>query len=145
MKKIGFLVFIFALIVGVAVAGFFTLGRSTAEVFNFKFDFAGVRGSGNIGTENRNISGFKGIDVSGVFQVEIVAQKDFGVQIETDDNLLEYVKTEVDDGILEISTTKRIKSTNGLKIRISAPDIEKIEASGATKISLADLKNTSLN
>jgi len=142
MKKLGFVIFIFALIVGVSLAGLFSWGKASAEGFSFNFNFGGgVKGSGNVGTENRDIKGFKSIDVSGVFNVEVVAQKDFSVQVEADDNLLQYIKTEVHDGVLEISTTKRIKSKNGLKIRIAAPDLEGVEASGVAKILVSDLKN----
>lgn len=142
MKKIGFLVFIFALIAGVTIAGLFSWGKASAKFFNINFEIGGVKGSGNLGSESRDLKGFKAIDVSGVFNVEVVSQKDFGVQVEADDNLLQYIRTEVNDGVLTISTTKRIKSTNGLKIKISAPDIEKIEASGVAKINVTDVKNS---
>ena len=143
MKKIGFLVFILALIVGVAVAGNIAWGKATANLFNFEFR-SSAKGNGNVQTQTRDIKGFRGIDVSGVFEVEIVAQKDFSVQVEADENLIEYIKTEVDGGILEISTTKRIKSSSGMKVRISAPDIEKLEISGVAKVSLSDVKNSAL-
>lgn len=142
MKKIGFLVFIIALIVGVTIAGLFSWGKASAELFNVTLDFAGEKGSGNLGSESRDLKDFKAVDVSGVFQVEVVSQKDFSVQVEADDNLLQYIKTEVNDGVLEISTTKKIKSKNGLKVKISAPDIEKVEASGVAKILVSDLKNS---
>ena len=54
-------------------------------------------------TEKREVSEFKAIDVSGVFKVEITAQKDFDVKVEADDNLLQYIKTEVDGETFEIS------------------------------------------
>ncbi len=141
MKKVGILVFIGAVVIGITVASVVGWGKSTAQVFNFKFDIGKTKGSGNISTENREVRDFKAIDVSGVFQVEVVAQKDFSVQVEADDNLLEFIRTEVNDGVLEISTTKRIKSSNGLKVRISAPDIEKLEVSGVAKVNVSDLKN----
>jgi len=144
MKKIGFGVFIVALIIGVGIASIVSWGKSSAKLFNLNFSLGSVHGSGNLATETRDIEDFRAIDVSGVFVVELVAQKDFSVQVEADDNVLQYIKTEVDDGVLEISTTRKIKSSSGLKVRISAPDIEKIEASGATKVSVADLKNTGL-
>lgn len=144
MKKIGFLVFILALIVGIAVAGNIAWGKATSKFFNFEFKSGGARGNGNVQSQARDLKGFKGIDVSGVFEVEIVAQKDFSVQVEADENLLEHIKTEVDGDVLEISTSKRIKSSSGLKVRISAPDIEKLEISGAAKVSLVDLKNSAL-
>lgn len=148
MKKIGIIIFIAALVVGVVVANVFSFGSVSAESFkpsflNFSFK-RGVKGSGNVATETRDISDFKAIDVSGVFNVEIVAQKEFSVVVEADDNLIPLIKTEVRDGILEISTDKRIKSKSRLTVRISAPNIEKIEASGATKVSLSEVMNSSL-
>src|SRR4030095_1169108 len=123
MKKIGFGVFIVALIIGVGVASFVSWGKTTAKIFNLNFSIGSVRGSGNVAIETRDIQDFKAIDVSGVFVVELVAQKDFSVQVEADDNVLEYIKTEVNDGVLEISTSRKIKSPSTLKVRISAPDI----------------------
>ena len=58
---------------------------------------------------------------------------------------MQYIKTEVHNGVLEISTTKRIKSHNGLKITISAPDIERVEASGVSKVFVSNLKNAGFN
>ncbi|MFL6468225.1 MAG: head GIN domain-containing protein [Pyrinomonadaceae bacterium] len=144
MRKIGFLVFIVALILGVTVAGFFSWGKASAKFFNVTWEIGGERGSGNVQTETRDIKGFKSVDVSGVFQVEIVAQKDFGVQVEADENLLQYITTEVNGGVLEISTSKRIKSSSGLKLRISAPDVERLEVSGVAKVYVSDLKNAGL-
>jgi hypothetical protein len=142
MKKIGFLVFIAAIIVGVTLASVVSWGKATADLFSLNLSFVRTRGNGNVQTETRDLSGFKAVDVSGVFQVEIVAQKNFGVQVEADENLLQYIETEVRDGVLEISTSKRIKSSNGLKVRISAPDIEDLQVSGVAKISVVNLKNS---
>jgi hypothetical protein len=144
MKKIGFLVFIFALIVGSVVAGFVDWGKASAKIFNIEFNVGGVKGNGNVQTETRDIRGFKGVHVSGIFEVEVVAQKDFGVQVQADENLLQYVKTEVEGGVLEISTSKRIKSSSGLKVIVYAPDIENLDVSGVAKVSVSDVKNSSL-
>jgi hypothetical protein len=144
MRKIGFLVFILALIVGVAVAGNIAWGKASAKFFNIEFNVGGVKGNGNVQSETREVRDFKAVDVSGVFQVEIVAQKDFDVRVEADENLLQYIKTEVNGGVLEISTSKRIKSSSGLKVRISAPDINKLEVSGVAKVTVSDLKNNGL-
>ena len=144
MKKLGFSVFIVALILGVGVASFVSWGKASARLFNLNFSMGGVHGSGNVTSQTRDVSGFHGVDVSGVFDVEIVAQKEYSVQIEADDNLLEYIKTDVDDGILEISTSRKIKSSEMLKIKIGAPDIDSLSTSGVAKVSLVDLKNGSL-
>ena len=38
----------------------------------------------------------------------------------------------------------RLSCNNGLKVRISAPEINQIDASGASKVNLSDLKNSEL-
>ncbi len=144
MKKIGFIIFIIALIIGVTFANFFAWGKTSAKIFNFSVNFGGVKGSGNVQTEKRSVADFKAIEVGGVFEVEVVAQKEFSVEVEADDNLLPLIKTEVRDGTLEIRTEKRISTRQRIRVRISAPDIENLQVSGASKLSLTNLKNDSL-
>ncbi len=103
MKKIGVLIFLAAAILGVIINGFFSFGQVGQKFFNISFNKK-VKGSGNVVTESRDISDFKGVDVSGVFQVEITAQKDFSVEIEADDNLMPLIKTEVRNGVLHLET-----------------------------------------
>lgn len=143
MKKIGILIFLAAAILGVIINGFFSFGQVGQKFFNISFNKK-IKGSGNVVTESRDISDFRGVDVSGVFQVEITAQKDFGVEIEADDNLLPLIKTEVRNGVLHLETEGRLSCDNGLKVRISAPDINQIDASGASKVNLSDLRNSEL-
>jgi hypothetical protein len=145
MKKIGIIVFIIALIIGVVVSSLASFGRFTGKVFSFNTHFGGEKGSGNIQTENREVSNFKTIDVSGAFEVEIVAQKDFSLEVEADDNLLGLIRTEVDGDTLKIKSEKSIKTGNPMKIRISAPDISGLELSGASKVNLTNLNNDSLS
>src|SRR5687767_8192649 len=120
MKKIGIIVFILAILVGVVFANILSFGKASGKLFNFSF-VSGVRGSGVAGSEVRNISDFSGVDVGGVFQVEILAGKEFEVVIEADENLLQFIKTDVESGVLKISTRERLKSDNPIRVRISAP------------------------
>ena len=143
MKKIGILVFAAAIIFGVAISGFFSFGKADYKFFNFSFDKK-VKGSGNLVTEARDLNDFTGVNVSSIFQVEITAQQEFAVEVEADDNLLRLIKTEVHNGILHIEPIGRITSENGLKVRIFAPDIDNIQASGASKINLSGVKNEEL-
>jgi hypothetical protein len=143
MKKIGLIVFIFALVVGVVLASISSFGKISGKLFSF--NIGGVKGSGSMKTETRDLSGFSAIDVSGAFEVEIVAQKDFSVEVEADDNLLELIKTEIDGDTLKIKSEKSIKSSNPLRIRISAPNIESLDLSGASKVNIVNLNNDSLS
>jgi Putative auto-transporter adhesin, head GIN domain len=144
MKKIGIIIFVIAVILGVTFANFFSWGKTSAKFFNFSVNFGGVQGSGNVQTEKRNLTDFNAIEVGGAIEVEVVAQKDFSVEVEADDNLLQFIKTEVSGETLKISTDKRFSTRNPIRVRISAPDIENLEVSGASKLSLTNLKNDSL-
>lgn len=144
MKKWGFLIFATALILGVVVSSLFSFGRISGKFTNFSLKVGSVKGSGQMGTEVRELSGFRKIDASGVFQVEIVAQKDFSVEVEADDNLLQYITTEVRRGVLKLETERKLNTSNPIRVRISAPDIEGIETAGAANVILTELKNGSL-
>lgn len=142
MKKIGIMVFIAALVIGLSVASIFSFGTTSGRFFNFSFNFKGVKGSGNMATEARNATGFKSVDVGGVFQVEITAQKDFAVEVEADDNLLQYIKTDVRDGVLHIETSQKISPKSKIRVRVSAPEINHLDVSGVANVTLTDLKTT---
>ena len=143
MKKIGLIVFIFALLVGVVLSNLTSFGGFSGRLFSF--NMRGEKGSGNVRTENREVSEFKAVDVSGAFEVEIIVQKDFSVEVEADDNLLQYIKTEVNGETLKINSEKSFKTGNPLKVRITAPDIDNLDLSGASKVSLVNLNNDSLD
>lgn len=145
MKKIGFIIFVVALVVGLVVTNMVSFGRISDKFFNVSFNFKGEKGSGNLASENRPVSDFHGIDVSGVFEVEITAQKEFAVEVEADDNLLPLITTEVRNGVLHIETERRVSTSSPLKIRISAPDIDRLDVSGAAKVTLSELKNSGLS
>lgn len=145
MKKIGIMIFVVALVIGLVVSNMFSFGRASGNFFNFSLPFSGVHGSGNVATDKRALTDFSAVDVGGVFQVEITAQKDFAVEVEADDNLLPLIKTEVVDGVLKIETEQRIKSSNPIRVRVYAPDIDNLEVSGAANVTVNDLKNSGLS
>ena len=70
MKKIGLVIFAIALLIGVMSAMKCSNGN-----------LSGVQGSGNIQNEKRDVSGFMEIEASGAITLEIVAQKDFSVEV----------------------------------------------------------------
>jgi hypothetical protein len=144
MKKVGLIIFIAALVAGVVVANVFSFGKTDYKFFNFKIGWSGVQGSGNTQTEKRDVAGFKSVEVSGALQVEIAAGKEFSVEVQADDNLLPLIKTEVEGGVLRIRSEKRISPKGPLVIRVSAPDIDGIDASGASGIMLSGVKNSAL-
>ena len=144
MKKIGLIVFVLAVGIGVTVASFFSWGKSTESLVNFKVNFGAEKGSGNVANESRDVREFSKIDVSHVFQVEVTAQSGYAVEVEADDNLLPFIKTEVRGGTLHIELDQRVKTSNAMRVRISAPNIDRVQASGASRVNVSNLKNSEL-
>lgn len=144
MKKTGIIIFIIALFIGLIFANVFSFGKTSARFFNFNFSFGGVKGSGNVVKENRGVSDFTQVDVSNAIQVEIVAQKDFSVEVEADDNILPLITTEIRGNVLRIKSEKGYNSKTPVIVRVSAPNIEDLDVSGASKVNLTNLNNESL-
>lgn len=141
MKKIGIIVFVVALSLGIITASIFSFGKFSMNLFSMT---TGIEGSGLSKTEKRDVAEFSSIEVEGVFQVEVTLQKDFDVQVEADDNLLEFIKTEVDGQTLKIETTKRLNLKNPLIVRISAPNIVGVGTSGVAQVTLTNINNDQL-
>jgi len=107
--------------------------------------FNRTTGSGAMKLEKRDVPAFKALDISGAYEVEIVAQKEQSLEIEGDDNLLPLIKTEVNDGVLSISNEKSFSTKHKLRVRISLPTLEGISTSGASDIVASNIKSQDFN
>lgn len=144
MKKIGLIVFAVCIVVGLGFANFFSFGRLTNNLFGFKVDIGShTRGSGNVVTEKRGISGFKSVEVSGIFQVEIVSGKEYSVEVQADDNLIHLIETNVDGDSLKIELSEKASPKSDMIVRITAPNIERVETTGAAKVTANGISNES--
>lgn len=95
-----------------------------------------VRGNGNIKTEERTVSNFKNVEVRGSINV-YVSQGDIKpVKIEGDENLLQYVEVieEGDRLIVRERPGFNLEPSGDLRIHVTAPVYNSIEASGASDI-----------
>jgi hypothetical protein len=98
--------------------------------------FSSIEGSETIISEKRNLSDFDKIDVSQAINVELTQGKTFFVEVETNDNIMPYLSTEVSGGTLKIYYNKKFNSfrNTDTKIKITMPELEKISASSASSV-----------
>ena len=136
MKKIGLVVFIFALSIALAF--------STNCSFGSFSNLSGVQGSGTSKSETRNLSGFTKIDTGGAINIEVAVQKDFSVVVEADDNLLTNIKTEVSGDTLKIYSEDRISPKTRINVLISMPELDGLDISGASSGNVANVNADSL-
>jgi len=99
----------------------------------------GVTGSGNIVTEKRNTGNFTGINVSNGFDVEVKMGSTTSVTIEADDNVIGYVRTSVNDGVLNLGLKNMSNTSNvHLKAYIIVPSLNMISASAGADVVVKD-------
>jgi hypothetical protein len=141
MKKFGFIVFIIALTIGVVSAVNTSFGT-----FGFNFSFGNkIAGSGVSKTESRDVNDFQKVDVSGALNVEVIANQDFSVTVEADDNLLDKVITEVDGDTLKVYSKGWLSPKTKINVKISMPNLDVIEISGASNVTATDIINEDLS
>ncbi|MEZ6096207.1 MAG: head GIN domain-containing protein [Pirellulaceae bacterium] len=105
---------------------------------------SGIPGSGTVKQEDRAIDSFHAIDVSGAGTLKFKQSDEVSLSIETDDNLLEKMITEVNDGTLKIYNSESISPTKGPIITIAGPSINSCKVSGAYKVELANVESDAL-
>ncbi|MDX5481585.1 MAG: DUF2807 domain-containing protein [Hymenobacteraceae bacterium] len=93
-----------------------------------------LRGNGNVQTQERKVSNFRGINVSGGFAVEITQGNTEGLRLEAEENLLDNIKAEVRNGVLHIYNDKSLTSTKGMKAYITVRELSKVDISGGVRV-----------
>ena len=100
-----------------------------------------VTGSGKRISEKRQLESFSAIDATGAFSIEATTQKPVSFEIEADDNILPLIRTEVRNGVLYLKAEKGFNSKEGVVVRLTVPDLTKIDATGASKFHVQGVKN----
>jgi hypothetical protein len=98
----------------------------------------GVRGNGQIKTEERQVGAFANLDAGGAFEIEWEGGSP-ALRITTDENLLPYIENNVSDDTLHLRTRDHIWPTHGIKVVISSPTRTGGRIRGAVKLTVKQL------
>ncbi|MEQ6124891.1 head GIN domain-containing protein [Pseudotenacibaculum sp. MALMAid0570] len=95
-----------------------------------------VRGNGNVTTVTRNTGSYDGVSVGGFFDVILVKGTEGKVKIEGEENLMEYIVTEVKKGTLKIKVEKgvNLKTTRRLTVTVPVKDIDHVSLGGSGNV-----------
>jgi hypothetical protein len=109
-----------------------------------------VKGSGQVTTESRQVSGFSGLSLSGLGEVSIRQGGSESLTIEAEDNILPQISTEVRGGVLYIgfknrTTQETVIPTKPIRYTLSVKDLTSVESSGAGSIAADGLKTSALH
>jgi len=101
-----------------------------------------VKGSGKAISENRIINKFSKIDISGGFKINIKQDSSLTLNVTADDNLLKYIRTQVNGNKLRIYTRKNFCNNAPIVINLGVGQLEEIKASGAVELASQSRINT---
>lgn len=103
-----------------------------------------IKGNGDINTVKRSVSDYNKIGVGGAFEVFLFKGKEGEITVKAEENLLEYIITEVENGELKIYTKKGYQIQTNKKIEITIPfeEIEAASLAGSGTIKSNDIINT---
>ena len=116
---------------------FFVILLGACLVFSCRF-IGGkrVKGNGNVETEQRTVSTFDGVVSHGSFDITVVTGDAHSVKIEADENLLQYIDTDVEGGNLTITTRRgyNLRPRGELKVTVTAPHFNELSSHGSGNI-----------
>ncbi len=111
----------------------FTLLTLSASAFG---NWKQIKGNGNLKKETREVSNFTKLSNSGSMNVVISYGSSNSITVEADENLLEYIETNVEDNKLKIKTKDKIgiSSKNKITINVQMTKVEGLALSGSGNI-----------
>jgi hypothetical protein len=90
-----------------------------------------VSGNGHVVTKERKTDSFDGLKVSAGIDVYLKQGNNIAVSVEADENLHEYILTEVRNGVLNVYTEENIRDAERKRVYVTMKDIKSIRSTSA--------------
>jgi hypothetical protein len=108
-----------------------------------------VRGSGNVTTQTRTVSGFSKLSFSGLGDVTITQGENEGLVMGAEDNLISEITSDVRSGTLYIGFKRQnaqdtVIPTKPITFALAVKSLDTIELSGAGQVRSAGLKSSAM-
>lgn len=132
------------LLIAVFLMAFATSACGAVSLINRR-----IEGSGNIISEERRVSGFDKLTLSGIGEISIQQGDEESLTVTTDDNIMPYVRSEVRNNtlVLDLGETGWDRSYNpsdGIHFDLVVKDLNRINNSGAGSMEMDALETESL-
>jgi predicted small secreted protein len=108
-----------------------------------------IEGSGNIISEERQVSGFDQLTLSGIGELRIQQGDEESLTVRTDDNIMPYVRSEVRNNTLVLDLDdsgwdRGYNPTDGIHFDLMVKDLSRINNAGAGSMVMEALESESL-
>ncbi len=95
----------------------------------------GENGNGNVVTQERDVSGdFTEVKGSSGMDVYLTQGSENKIVVEADENLLQYIKTDISNGKLHVTTSSSIGRSKARKVYVTFKELNTIEASSGADV-----------
>jgi hypothetical protein len=103
------------------------------------YSHSGIKGDGDVVSQERAASGFYGISIDGAANVNVHHGEDYKVVVTTDNNLQEFVFVEVKNDVVHINTkaNTNLKPTK-LIVDVHLPELQSIILNGVGNVKLSE-------
>ncbi len=107
----------------------------------------GIRGSGNLVSEERSVSDFDQVDFSGIGEMTIIQGDKESLTIEADDNIIDHIETGVSGRTLNIGFERNFNITGMVNINYTlvVKDLSRLQLSGFGNIDIDQFKAGALD
>tara|TARA_R110001583_G_scaffold12056_3_gene53734 strand:- start:2423 stop:3142 length:720 start_codon:yes stop_codon:yes gene_type:complete len=94
----------------------------------------GVKGNGDVQTQDREVSNFSGIKVSGAYTIYLSQDDECSLRVVADENIQKIIKSEVKNGVLYIKNETSIRNAKKMELYIGFKYLRFIKANGAISL-----------
>jgi hypothetical protein len=103
-----------------------------------------VRGTGDIGSEVREVAGFSAVNLAGIGTVIVDYGEKEALRIEAEKNLLPYLESEVENDTLTLSVREGVNviPTQGIFYYLTVSDLDAISVSGLGNVDTPRMEGT---
>jgi hypothetical protein len=132
--------------VAVTVLLFAGLAVYAYHAWGSLFEFRTVVGSGTVVKQPRPISGVRQLEVDGDLEVFVTQGEGESLEVEAEDNVLPYVRSQVTDGRLTLSTKPGVSfpRTRPIRCYLTVRDLSEVKLSGSGSVQCAGLRTPRL-
>lgn len=136
----------FVVIVAVLAVLGLSLTACTSNGFYNPLTNKTISGSGEVITESRDVSNFEQVDLQGIGNLEIIQGDEEALTITADDNLMQYITTEVVGDTLEIGMKPNLSfdPSRTIEYKLVLKSVSSIQLSGFGNINSEGLSGDEL-
>ncbi len=110
--------------------------------FSYNATARRVKGSGHTIKETRKLPNFTSIDIGSAFEIELIKSNETKIIIETDDNIMPFIKTNVHAKELKVNLSQDINNPTKLSLTIYYKEVNDLDISGAAELYSSDVLTT---